>query len=80
MQSNQIHVCLELPQAPAAEAQFEGGMRWICPCGANYVYREGFNRAGYQEMAWWAAPAVAVPQPRKAPKSLRDRLLHRGQD
>ena len=76
MRTNQIHMCLELPEAPAPDAEFEDGTRWVCPCGAHYVYREGFNRAGYREMSWWPAPAIAVPRQRQAPRSLKDRLLH----
>ena len=40
------------------------GERWVCSCGDNFVYREGFNRAGYPSLEWWPAPAI--PQPRKA--------------
>lgn len=76
MQSNQVHVCLETPEAPTHGAVFADGTRWVCQCGANYVYRQGFNRAGFAEMDWWPAPAVAVPQQRKGHRSLRDRLTH----
>ena len=40
------------------------GERWVCSCGDNFVYREGFNRAGHPSLEWWPAPAI--PQPRKA--------------
>ncbi|GAA1933810.1 hypothetical protein [Nocardioides hwasunensis] len=58
-----IHVCLETEGAPAAESQHAAGERWICSCGANFVYREGFNRGGGLTLEWWPAPAL--PQPRR---------------
>ncbi len=58
-----IHVCLETPEAPSVDGH-EVNDRWVCACGDHFVYREGFNRAGYPSLEWWPAPAV--PQPRKA--------------
>jgi hypothetical protein len=75
MQNNQVHVCLEQAEAPAQDGEFADGTRWVCTCGANYVYREGFNRAGFKGMDWWEAPAIVIPEQRQARKSLRDRLI-----
>ncbi|WP_299926314.1 hypothetical protein [uncultured Nocardioides sp.] len=63
MDSMMIHVCLQTEDAPTGE-DHEVGERWVCTCGDNFVYREGFNRAGYPSLEWWPAPAI--PQPRKA--------------
>jgi hypothetical protein len=65
MDSTMIHVCLQTEGAPSLEGH-EIGERWICSCGDNFVYREGFNRAGYQSVEWWPAPAI--PAPRSAKK------------
>ena len=66
MDSTMIHVCLQTEGAPTGE-DHELGERWVCSCGDNFVYREGFNRAGHASLDWWPAPAApAVPQPRKA--------------
>jgi hypothetical protein len=62
MDSTVIHVCLETATAPSAEGEHQVGERWVCACGEHYVYREGFNRAGYRSIEWWSAPAI--PQPR----------------
>ncbi|MCW2737010.1 hypothetical protein [Nocardioides sp.] len=64
MDSTLIHVCLQTETAPSADEDHEVGDRWVCSCGDNFVYREGFNRAGYQTLEWWPAPAI--PQPRNA--------------
>lgn len=64
MDSTIIHVCLKTAGAPTADSEHELGERWVCECGDNFVYREGFNRAGYQSVEWWPAPAI--PQPRNA--------------
>jgi hypothetical protein len=61
MDSTMIHVCLQTEGAPSEEGH-ELGERWVCSCGDNFVYREGFNRAGYPAVEWWPAPAI--PQPR----------------
>jgi hypothetical protein len=68
MSSTGLHVCMETPDAPAREGDYDVGSRWICSCGTHYVYREGFNRGGYLEPAWWKAPAI--PQQR-TPLSVR---------
>jgi hypothetical protein len=73
MDSTTIHVCLQTEGAPSEDGAYEVGERWICACGDNFVYREGFNRAGYQELAWWPAPAI--PQPRNAKSKPRRGLL-----
>ena len=65
MDSTMIHVCLQTEGAPTGE-HHEVGERWVCSCGDNFVYRDGFNRAGHSSLDWWPAPAV--PQPRKAPR------------
>ncbi|RYC05895.1 hypothetical protein [Nocardioides zhouii] len=62
MEQTVIHVCLETDGAPTEAAAHEVGERWVCSCGDHYVYREGFNRAGYRSVEWWPAPAI--PQPR----------------
>lgn len=61
MDSTMIHVCLQTEGAPSLEGH-EIGERWICSCGDNFVYREGFNRAGYQSVEWWPAPAIPAPR------------------
>jgi hypothetical protein len=71
MDSALIHVCLQTETAPTGE-DHEVGERWVCTCGDNFVYREGFNRAGYENLEWWPAPAI--PQPRKA-RTVRRGLL-----
>ena len=75
MQNNGLHVCLEQAEAPAQDGEFADGARYVCSCGSHFVYREGFNRAGYKSMEWWPAPAIAVPKQRQARRSLRDRLI-----
>jgi hypothetical protein len=75
MQSNQVHVCLEQAEAPAQDGEFALGERYVCACGSHYVYREGFNRAGYKGMDWWPAPTIVIPEQRHARRSLRDRLI-----
>ena len=75
MQSNQVHVCLEQADAPAQDGEFAAGARYVCACGSQFVYREGFNRAGYKAMDWWQAPPIEIPVQRQARKSLRDRLI-----
>ena len=62
MSSTGLHICMETADAPGQDGDVELGTRWICSCGTNYVYREGFNRAGHVEPGWWQAPAL--PQPR----------------
>ncbi len=62
MDSTIIHVCLKTEGAPSADSGHQLGERWVCSCGDNFVYREGFNRAGHPEVEWWPAPAI--PQPR----------------
>ena len=64
MDSTVIHVCLQTQDAPSNDHPHELGEQWVCSCGDNFVYREGFNRAGYAEVEWWPAPAI--PQPRGA--------------
>jgi hypothetical protein len=73
METRRIHVCREQDDAPARDAEYADGTRWICACGCNFVYREGFNRAGHRGMDWWEAPALVIPQQRRP--SLRERLL-----
>ena len=63
MESTFIHVCLNTAGAPTEDGH-EVGERWVCSCGDNFVYREGFNRGGYPEVGWWPAPAI--PQPRSS--------------
>lgn len=76
MLTNKVHVCLELPNAPTQGVEYEINARWVCECGDNYVYHEGFNRAGYKEMNWYQAAPIEIPQQRKAHRSLKDRLIH----
>lgn len=61
MGSTLIHVCLQTAGAPSPGGH-EVGERWVCSCGDHFVYREGFNRAGYQSIEWWPRPGI--PQPR----------------
>lgn len=68
MDSTMIHVCLRSETAPSPDDEHEVGERWVCTCGDNFVYRVGFNRAGYQCLEWWPAPAI--PSPRNAKRSL----------
>jgi hypothetical protein len=63
MDSTMIHICLETDGAPTPEGEHEPGERWVCSCGDNFVWREGFNRGGHIEFAWWPAPAI--PRPRR---------------
>lgn len=63
MDPTMIHVCLQTEFAPSADEEHELGERWVCACGDNFVYREGFNRAGYPDVGWWPAPAI--PQQRE---------------
>ena len=62
MDSTMIHVCLETEGAPSSEGH-EVGERWVCQCGDNFVYREGFTRAGHPAAAQGQArPALRPPQ------------------
>lgn len=73
MESTYLHVCLESDGAPTEATEHEFGERWVCSCGDHFVYREGFNRAGYLSLEWWPAPAI--PQPRNAASRPRRGLL-----
>lgn len=73
MTGHGLHICLEQADAPAHDAEFAVDARWVCSCGSNYMYREGFNRAGHPGLDWWEVPAIAIPQQRKP--SLRERLF-----
>ena len=73
MKSTTFHVCLELPEAPGTDTEVSDGTRWVCECGANYVFREGFNASGYPMMAWWPAPAV--PKARRERQSFLSLLI-----
>ena len=70
MLTNRVHVCMDQPDAPAADAEFEENARYVCACGSNFVYREGFNKGGFRTMDWWEAPALVIPKQR-----MRDRLI-----
>ncbi|MDT0183474.1 hypothetical protein Q9S36_25120 [Microbacterium sp. ARD31] len=63
MSSTLLHICLETDGAPDAEGH-EVGSRWICECGLNYVFHEGFNPRGGLTNAWFVAPPL--PKPRSA--------------
>jgi len=69
MDSTVVHVCLQSEGAPSDEGH-ELGERWVCSCGDNFVYREGFNRAGYPSVEWWQAPAIPQPRAAKSKRSL----------
>lgn len=73
MERHGLHVCLEQADAPDRDAEFPVDTRWECSCGSSYIYREGFNRAGYPGLDWWEVPPIAVPEQRRP--SLRERLL-----
>lgn len=64
MDSTMVHVCLQTETAPSSGTEHVIGDRWVCRCGDNFVYREGFNRSGHETVDWWPAPAI--PQPRNA--------------
>ena len=68
-----VHVCLETESAPEPDSEHQLGERWVCDCGDHFVYREGFNRAGYQSVEWWPAPAI--PQPRNTKTKVKRGLL-----
>jgi hypothetical protein len=53
-----LHICKQTPDAPSDEGDYELGTRWVCECGGNFVFREGLNRRGYPDNAWWPAPAL----------------------
>jgi hypothetical protein len=67
-----FHVCTESANAPSADADVPVGTRWVCECGANFVYREGFNPAGHLRMDWWPAPALVE---QRKPRGLRGLLV-----
>lgn len=73
MEATEFHVCLDLPEAPGADVETPEGTRWVCACGANFVYREGFNAAGHLMSSWWPAPPLVEPRRQRA--SLRDLLI-----
>ena len=73
MESLMIHVCLETEGAPSEDGH-EVNDKWQCACGDMFVYREGFNRAGYPSLQWWPMPG-AVPRPRKAKPARRGLLF-----
>ena len=64
MSTTLIHICLETEDTPVAGVDHEVGERWVCACGANYVYHEGFNRNGGLTNAWFPAPAIPRPRGR----------------
>ncbi len=66
MDSTLIHVCLQTEAAPSADSEHEVGERWVCSCGDNFVYRAGFNRAGYESLEWWPAPAIPSPRTKRS--------------
>ena len=66
---------METEGAPDLEGDYELGTRWICSCGTNFVFREGFNRAGYVMAEWWEAPAIPQPRTEKPRTSLSARLF-----
>jgi hypothetical protein len=76
MENRVIHVCREQDDAPARDAEYADGTRWVCSCGCHFVYRAGFTRSGQRGMDWWEAPAVTIPAPRRSRPSLRVRLVH----
>ncbi|CAB4936966.1 unannotated protein [freshwater metagenome] len=73
MDSTLIHICLQTQGAPSDDGEHAIGERWVCSCGDTFVYREGFNRAGYPSVEWWPMPVV--PQPRQEQKARRGLLF-----
>lgn len=67
-----FHVCTEAAPAPTAQGAIELGTRWVCECGANFVFREGFSPAGHLRADWWPAPALIE---QRKPRSLRQMLV-----
>ncbi|UFN46489.1 hypothetical protein [Nocardioides okcheonensis] len=68
MGSTLLHICLETDAAPRADGTYETGERWVCECGLNYVFHEGFNPNGRKVDAWFPAPPL--PRPRRSVSSL----------
>ncbi|KQV77827.1 hypothetical protein ASC64_03155 [Nocardioides sp. Root122] len=62
MSSTLLHICRETEGAPDAGADFEVGTRWVCECGLNYVFHEGFNRGGGYTPSWFVAPPLPKPR------------------
>ncbi|WP_374457670.1 hypothetical protein [Nocardioides sp.] len=62
MSSTLLHICLETDGAPDAQGDFEVGSRWVCECGLNYVFHEGFNRGGGYTNSWFVAPPLPKPR------------------
>ncbi len=61
MDATLLHVCMQTEGAPSSTGR-QVGERWACECGENFVYREGYNRAGRRSLEWWSVPAI--PRPR----------------
>ena len=68
MSMSGIHICLESAEAPREDDSHESGTRWVCSCGSNFVWREGFNHSGHLTVGWWPAPAI--PRQRRAVRDL----------
>ncbi|CAM3585174.1 hypothetical protein [Nocardioides zeicaulis] len=68
MGSTLLHICLETAGAPDPLGDHEVGDRWICECGLNYVFHEGFNRGGGLTNDWFQAPPL--PKPRRTGRAL----------
>ena len=68
MGSTLLHICLETDGAPRADADTEVGARWVCECGLNYVFHEGFTPSGRAATTWYPAPPL--PRPRRSVGSL----------
>lgn len=62
MASTLLHICLETDAAPTADVDPTVGARWVCSCGINYVFHEGFNRGGGLTNDWFPAPALPAPR------------------
>ncbi len=63
-----IHICLESESAPGEDGAHEPGARWVCSCGSNFVWREGFSHSGHLTVGWWPAPAI--PRQRRPVRDL----------
>lgn len=68
MGSTLLHICLETDEAPDPRDHHEVGERWICSCGINYVFHEGFNRGGGLVNDWFEAQPL--PKPRRTGRAL----------
>ena len=73
MDSTMIHICLADRGRTHRWRATRSASAGCAPAATTFVYREGFNRAGYPSVEWWPAPTV--PQPRAAKPARRGLLF-----